>query len=102
MVSPNLTCRTLIIEACFQGTYGYLPTWQKAFPNAVIITAEGEVPDGVADGCALIANLIKLSLADEHVSIDDFTAVIREMETKSAVILEAGFSVSPPKRFDAG
>jgi len=100
--APNLICRTLIIGACFQGTDGYLPTWQEAFPNAVIIAAEGEVPDGVADGCALIANLIKLSLADEHVSIDDFTAEIREMEMKNAVILEAGFSVFPPKIFAAG
>jgi hypothetical protein len=94
--SPNVHCRTLILGACFQGTKEYMPAWREAFPNAVIVAAVREVPDGVTDGCALIANLINVSLDNPFAVPDAYVEEIRKLEAKSSAVREAEFWVNPP------
>ena len=90
----NLDCNLLVLGACFQGNDRYLKAWRNTFPNAVIIAAVDEVPDGINNGCALIANLVRAGLDGADVAA--LESVVREFEDRHPKIKDSGFRILQP------
>lgn len=95
-LQPNLDCELLILGACYQRNPAYFERWQRVFPNAVIVAAREVVPDAAENGCALIANLVRVAIDEGPTNVGALRSTVSSFRERFPTVKKAKFRVIEP------